>query len=261
LEQFLQETLAELQSMDTEWKNVTEEELREMIKVDWRAAGKWSFIVENPNSKFAEQVAKIWSEIVIEKTENAVLSAQETFMIDQELAALQAEKLNAQLRKEELQRTLISVKNWEETVRDIAPTKPITIEDHWNIINIVTLRANFTPSWQNILQLQPIPSSPLENYHKWIDQVSSVIQIEIVTLEQKISSLNERIIQLSDLYTFKNDMSLGLSPNLVIEKIVYHKARIVRPTSTSILIGGITGLLCWILCQLVIITKYAAYDK
>ncbi len=261
LGQYLQESLAELQMVDPYWKNETEERFREMIKVDWRTAGKWNFIVENPKAEYAEQAVKIWSEIVKKRTENAVLSAQETFMIDQELTVIQAEKLNAQLRKEELQRTMIAINIWKEAVRDTTPNNPVNAKTHWEILNIVTLSADFSPIWQNILQQQPIPGSPLENYYEWIDQVSSIIQSEIVTLEQKISSLDGKTNQLSDLYTYKNDISLGLSPNLAIEKIVHQKPRIVRPTSAFILIGGITGLLGWILYQLVMISRNAAYDK
>jgi len=106
------ESLNQLQQIDPYWKTITEENFREMLEVDWRAAGKWSFIVEHYDAEHAEQAAIIWSDFASNTVKNAVIAAQDTFMIDQELQSIEDKKIEAQLRFEKLQQTKKSIQDW-----------------------------------------------------------------------------------------------------------------------------------------------------
>jgi hypothetical protein len=257
LKEIVNESLTQLQNKNPYWKNISEENFQEMLGVDWRSAGKWSFIVENSNEEHAEEAVVIWSEIVKETAKNAVVASQETFMIDQELQSIQDKLIELKLREVKLQRTQISIQNWKYSIQEFEPDQAIDKEYEWEIINIVTLAADFTPIWQNLLENQPTSDCSINNYFQWIEQVLSIIDLEINSIRNEISSLEKKDDEISKVYSEISNKSLGLSPNLTIEKTIDQKPKLIRPTSTLSIIGGSIGLLTWFLIKLVSIAGFA----
>lgn len=255
LDQYIQETLRKLQQTDPYWKDITEDQFRAMLNSDWRTAGKWSLIVENKDAEYANQAAKTWSETVKEGTDLAVLSARNTFMLDEELKAISEERLQSKLRIEELQSTNETLLSWLDSTSEMALDQQLQPAERWELLAMVTQPALFTPSWQTILNQQPPHDSLIEDYVQWVEQIFPIVENELNSLEERITLLDGQYEQIAGQYSNEADKSLGLSPNLAIEEVYHHPPKIIRPTSTLALIGGVLGLLIWVLTQLVIITK------
>jgi hypothetical protein len=255
IEEYIQETLTKLRQTDPYWKDVTEDQFRAMLDSDWRTAGKWSLIVQNKNAEHAEQAARTWSETVKEGTDLAILSARDTFMLDEELKTISEKRLQSKLRTEELHSTQEALLSWLDANSETELDQQLQPAERWELLAKVVQPALFTPSWQSILEQQPPPKAPIENYLQWVEQILPIIEIELASLEERITSLDEQYEQISVQYSIEADNSLGLSPNLAIEEVHQHPPKIIRPTSTLALIGGILGLLIWVLTQLVMITK------
>jgi len=255
LKEIVNESLTQLQNKNPYWKNISEENFQEMLGVDWRSAGKWSFIVENSNEEHAEEAVVIWSEIVKETAKNAVVASQETFMIDQELQSIQDKLIELKLREVKLQRTQISIQNWKYSIQEFEPDQAIDKEYEWEIINIVTLAADFTPAWQNLLENRPISVYTKNNYINWLDQVFSTIDLELNSIYDEILILEQKDDELGKVYTEISNRSLGLSPNLTIENTINHKPKLIRPKSTLTLIGGCVGLLTFFFIRLLSIAE------
>jgi len=253
LSAIVNESLNQLQQIDPYWKTITEENFREMLEVDWRAAGKWSFIVEHYDPEHAEQAAITWSDFASNTVKNAVIAAQETFMIDQELQSIEDKKIEAQLRIEKLNQTNKSILDWKKTTRDNDLDLAIDNNLKWEIINIITLAADFSPLWQDILNKQPSSEAALKYYNSWINQVSITIDNEIQALQEETTSLEQKDDQLSDHYKEVSYESLGLSPNLAIENVVNYNSELIRPTSTISLIGGGVSLFLWLFIKLIFV--------
>ena len=107
-----------------------------------------------------------------------------------------------------------------------------------------------------LLELQPPEDAPINDFLMWIEETKKVINIEIQDLDQRIIDLDNFIDEQSEQYALESEESLSLSPNIEIERMGDSSVRIVRPTTTFILMGAIIGLLFWLLYQLSLISKY-----
>jgi hypothetical protein len=88
-----------------------------------------------------------------------------------------------------------------------------------------------------------------------------MIEAEITSLEESIMHLEHEQTDLEERYAAQFDLSLGLSPNLEVEKIEIIPAEKVRPAGLMTLAGGICGLLLWIFKELVRISNQIKRDE
>ena len=257
LDEYLQETLKTLQRLDPYWEGTTVDQLRLMLDAGWRSAGAWSLVVEHPDSKRAEQVAQAWSQVVKKNVKDSVASAQKTFMTDQHLESITAERTKAELRRQELFSTRAALQSWEQSLQLLPAGQPLEPAARWKLFALAARLAQFTPGWVALLQDQPAPDSPPESYLGWIDQIIPYMDAELSALGEQIQTLEQKSNELAEQYTLESQNSLGLSPNIEIKELESLPTRIIRPTSRLVLIGGIIGLLIWLLTILVIIARRA----
>jgi hypothetical protein len=255
LQDFIQETLDRLQQTDTYWKNSDSYQLMNILDAEWRTAGLWSLNAEHSDPARASQAVRAWSEVVVERVKESVQSSRNTFMIDYQLQVVVEKLEEDRLRQQDLRFTKISLLEWRRVNQDLPKTQPMKPDERWHILYLGTHLAKFTPSWQSLLENQPSEDSPQVDYFSWIDQIIQQIDADLAPLEQQITDLEEKQDVLEKEYSLEADKSLGLSPNLEIKEVKDLPTKIIRPTSTLALIGGIIGLLIWVLCQLVIITN------
>jgi hypothetical protein len=255
LDEILQETLEKLREDEPYWQQVDIQELRNILGAEWRSAGTWSLVAEASNPERAEQAVRAWSKIAVIRVEDAVQSAQQTAMIDEELQSVIDELLQVRTRKETLKTSQDALKEWADIAQGPAKNEPLDPIERWKVKSIAAGAAQFTPIWMALLDEQPDENAPLKAYIEWIDKISSTIDNELFLLEPRSKRLNADRSQLESQYSQVSKSSLGLSPNIVIEGFQNIPPKRLKPTGNLVLIGGIIGLSSWILLQLVIISR------
>jgi hypothetical protein len=255
MDQFIQPTLEELRRQDEYWENIDPARLRAMLKAEWRTAGTWNLMANNAQPERAVQAAKAWGDVVVPQVKEAVMASRQTFMIDQDLQATAEEQLQSTLRQQELESTRDALQEWIAAAQKLPGSQPLEPAERWRLLGMVTRLARYTPGWMAALQDQPSPEAPPGDYSPWIGQITAYIDTELEALEQRLAFLEAEQSRLSEQYSIASDKSLGLSPNLEVESVDLIATRIVRPTVTLVLVGGIVGLLIWVLIQLVMITR------
>ncbi len=120
---------------------------------------------------------------------------------------------------------------------------------------MVTRLADYSPVWMDVLRNQPEADAKAQAFLEWIDQTLPLLETEAETLHQRILFLNQQQIELATQYSQASQKSLSFSPNIEIQRKEDLNPLKMQPSSTLILIGGVTGLLMGLLSQLVIITR------
>jgi hypothetical protein len=252
---YLEPTLDRLRQADPYWQTVDVAQLRGMLGTEWRSSGTWSLIANHPNSRFAQQAARAWSDVVVEQVPQAVTAARETFQIDQKLQSNEDAILQATLRQRELSAAQKDLLEWQKTAQNTPSDSAVAPTQRWQLLATITRLADFSPVWMNVLQGQPESDAKAQAYLDWIDQTLPVLEDEAATMRQRVIYLNQQQIDLATQYAQESQKSLSFSPNIEIQRKEDIKPLKMRPTSTLILVGGVTGLLIGLLLQLVIITK------
>ena len=254
LESFLQPTLDGLQAEDPYWEAISIEELRAMLSSEWRTTGTWSLMANHPDPEHARQAVRIWSDVSVQMISKAVEAARNTFMIDQELQADENALLKASLRLRDLTAAIQSLQSWQQSSSQLDPGKPLEAEERWQVLPLATWPAEYTPPWIEALKNQPPAEAPREAYHAWIDQLISLMETETSAQKERTAFIDQRMISKVGQYSIELHGSLGFSPNIEVQRKEDLGTRVVRPSSTFILIGGIIGMLIWLLTQLIIIS-------
>ena len=123
--------------------------------------------------------------------------------------------------------------------------------ERWTLVSTISFPAEFTPAWMALLQAQPAEDSPLADYRDWVNLALTAIQTELLVLQDRSLALDQSLTEAASQFAIESKESLSFSPNIEIERKEDLEVRTVRPTSSFILIGGIIGLLVWLLLELV----------
>jgi hypothetical protein len=254
MDSYLAATLDKLRQADPYWQTVDVAQLRKMLEIEWRSSGTWSLIANHPNSHFAQQAAKAWSEVVVELVTQSVTAARDTFRIDQTLQSNEDALTQATLRQRELTAAQKELQAWQKIAQDSPAEGAMEPATRWRLLAIVTRLADYSPAWTNVLNTQPESGAKTQAYLDWIDQTLPLLGTEAETMHQRIAFLNQQQIELAEQFSQTSQKSLSFSPNIEIQRKEDLAPVKLRPASALILIGGVTGLLMGLLSQLVIIT-------
>ncbi len=254
MDSYMAATLDRLSQADAYWKTVDIDQMRKMLEIEWRSSGTWSLIANHPNSHFAQQAAEAWSDVVVELVTQSVTAARDTFRIDQTLQSNEDALLQATLRRRELTAAQKILQDWQETAQDSPPEGTLEPAQRWRLLATITRLANSSPAWMNVLNSQPEAKANTQAYLDWIDQTLPLLETETDTMQQRIDFLNQQQIELATQFSQISQKSLSFSPNIEIQRKEDLAPVKLRPSSTLILVGAVTGLLMALLSQLVIIT-------
>ena len=255
MDSYLTATLDRLRQADPYWQTVDVAHLRGMLETEWRSSGTWSLIANHPVLLFAQQAARKWSDVVIEQVPQAVMAARDTFRIDQKLQSNENAILQATLRLRELSAAQKGLQEWLKFSQNNPPESAVESTQRWQLLATITRLADYSPVWMEVLHNQPEADAKTETYLVWIDHTLPLLETEAATMHQRIVFLNQQQIELATQYSQASRKSLSFSPNIEIQRKEDLTPLKMRPSSTLILVGGITGLLIGLLAQLVIITR------
>ena len=249
---FIEATLAQLQSEDAYWQQFSKEDLSELLETDWRSAGTWSLFAKYSDPERASQVVEAWADQIAPRIKDAVQAAQDTFMIDQELETSAQASVQAEIRWMALIEARSLLQTWQKNAASLPQDQPPEPAERWRVLSLATQLAQFTPAWTALLEDQPAATESLASYIAWIDQVTALMDAEATELAQRGRQLDQQQIDLAVRYSAASHASLGLSPNLEILNLQTITPKVVRPTGTLIIIGGLAGLFAWIFFQLAV---------
>jgi hypothetical protein len=259
LDDILRATLAALQEQSAGWEHVTVSELRKILQAEWRSAGKWSLVAESFNSKQAVQASRVWSQVVVKRIGEAIQSAQDMLRLDIQMQAITQNQVQMDMRDEELKKMKASLPGMRQTIAGMQAGQALEPLQRWRVLSLITRLADFSPSWVALLAVQPGPDALPRAYPGWLDQASAMVDSELPVLQGQLDGLEQERVGLLVEYTRQSKSSLGVSPNLVIEELsdAPTEVSIPRPTGLVTLVGGVLGLLAWVMTRLVQISRRA----
>lgn len=255
LDETIQATLAALRQYDLAWEKVSESDFRLMLEADWRSAGIWSLSATHSNKEAAQQAAQTWSETAVSLVKSAVTSAENSFMIDQQLLAVAEEQSQAKLRAQELAALKESLAEWSDYATNLPQDQPIEAAQAWQLLAMVARLAEFDPAWTTVLDRQPPATAVPSEYLQWLGNIRVLIDLEQDSLQSQTAYLEAEHASLAVNYRLENKKSLGLSPNLAVEKIETLPVEAVRSPAMVALVGGGVGLLGWFFLRIMIASR------
>jgi len=256
MDDVVKKTLTKLRQEDDFWQDVTRDELRAMLHAYWRNPGKWLLVAENPNPKHARQAAAAWQDVVVERIDAATASAQETMALDMRLQAMANAQTQASARLSDLNQVRAALLDWQTKANQWTADQPIQSEDRGQLFSLVNRVGGSETAWESLLNEFPAVDAPTQAYLAWLDQVIPSIDNEISLVQAQIDSFEQERKSLVEAYGAASKESMGLSANLEVDKVSQAQPHqtIVRPTSTLMLIGGIFGLMVFVIIWLLQLT-------
>jgi len=257
---FLDKTLASLCQQDPAWQQVDADGLRNMLDAEWRTAGDWDLVAVDRRSERAQQAVQAWSAVVVEQVDLAVKASQDAFMLDERLqeagASLQREQRRIEAMTVAGQVFMIQLHQLGLLPQD----DPIAPDRRYVLSGLVTEVAGDDAGWAELLATQPREGATVMEVRGWLSVVVSRFNIDAspTQLPARMATLEKQYADLRSQYQQAQAASLSLSPNLTIKDVSPVHSETVRPASTLALIGGLLGLLGWLLLELVRITRRSA---
>lgn len=251
----LRAALEKLRTQDPYWNNIDADGLRAMLDSEWRTAGAWRLSVFHGDGRRARQALEAWSEQIMTVIPQAVSAARETFVLDQQLGEANRDLTAARLRQTTLLQAEAGLQAWREQAAGLPADQSLSPKARWQVFSLSTAHALDTPAWQALLDAQPKPDAPANEYLSWSEQVLAEVRAELAALPEQIQVQEIQAQDLQARYDAAASASLSLSPNLAVESIGAVQVEKMRPTATLALVGAFLGMLAGLLLQLVRITR------
>ena len=251
----VQATLERLRAADPAWEAVTAEELRSMLRAEWRTAGIWKLAASHPDPQMAAEAVQAWSAAAGETVQVAVAASRRLLALDQQMAQSTAAVLEAEGRLQGLQSSEKGLRGWIAQSDRLAPDQPLPPADRWQIFSLVVAYSGDDAAWSELLAARPEADAAASAYRQWAEAALGRIQTDLAVLPDRVAALQSAQQALEIEYDEAAEASLGLSPNIELEGYGAVESQAVRPASTLALIGAFLGLVGWLAAQLVRITR------
>lgn len=258
---YLSETQDRLVDIDPYWQSVTLEELREMLQVSWRNAGRWMLSADADTAEHAQQALETWQEVILEKTGHAIESSKKLFELELALRSLNDELVAAQTCLSILEGVSQRLGENVALLRSADPDAQLSQQDRDNLNNLIPTIDKCGTGWQSFRDQFPVEGSLISEYFAWIELVDIAISQELALLGVAVENLAEDISSANSDWEAALQSGQGLSASLVLTKIGENVQQVkqIRSYSLVTLVGGFLGLLTWFLAFLFKITR-AAYQ-
>lgn len=248
----LDETLSRLQLVDPYWQGVSRQDLAEMLHVYWRNAGKWRLVAEHEDPLRAAQAVIAWQDVVVEQVHAAVAQAQNALLLGDEWEAVAQEKARLVSQMSEMDQIRRELLAWQDRLSQRSESQPVAEAERLMLAGLLD-RPQQGDAWQAFLATLPGSGSSNGALTGWIEQALLILEGQAQILQARIDEIEQQQALLAQRYTEALDDSLGLSPELLVQKISDRKLEqtVVRSTGIAILVGAGIGLILWCLIWLV----------
>jgi hypothetical protein len=140
----------------------------------------------------------------------------------------------------------------QSDLEQLPQDQPLDSLARWDLLAQTSRAADWGAGWQAALEAFPAPDETPSAYLRWIERILTLIAADLETLPAQLERLETQYDDLAEEYARAAEKSLALSPNLSVEapEQVDSQVEVVRPVNTLMLVGGILGVLTWLLWEL-----------
>jgi len=240
----LEGTLYHLRQQDPYWEGVTPADLRPRLHAYWRNAGKWRLAAEDQDPARAEALAAAWSAAVVEWVDAASGHAQVMLDLEARSRRLANEKVDLAQRATTLMEVQAALQAWQAEAG--AADRPLEELERWRLLSLAARLVETDPAGQALLDEAPAAGSPVSESLPWVERVLVYAGDELQLVQARLAEAEaghaEVYQQLENAYL----TSSGLTAYVQVEPLPGEvRARAVRPTALTALVGGLLGLLAW----------------
>lgn len=256
LDPVIDHTLDSLRDIDPYWESIDRIDLRNMLHVYWRNAGKWRLVAEHLEADHAQQAVIAWETAVVEHSQQAIEQSHQVIKLHIQMQAIadqQAEILQQQSENNSLFRKFEDIQKLIDESASDQILEPDVRQELWNRVSIAATQ----PEWLAILESFPTQNFEVQAYQSWLDQAKQLSQIKSDNLDENAIAFDKNYALLAEKYATASEKSLGLSTSLNIEPITTELPQItqIRPIGLLLLIGTLLGVIVWLLFNLVQISQ------
>ena len=247
-DEVMQETLSRLQTEDPTWNSYTVDDLRLKVHTYWRNAGEWRLVAEAPTAAQSEALVNTWEQVVLEQLDQALQQARSAFDLSTRMGAVSANLADLKADSAKLEQVQQVLKKWKESVGS-GNSQPLTELDRWMLTSRVAQIAGWDPASMALLGETPHSEAAASDYIPWIDKALALITAQLDVIGPQTSQLQAEYDQLYAEHAVALAASRGLTSYLSAGSLdqADHPARQIRPVSQMVFVGGLLGLLVWVL--------------
>jgi hypothetical protein len=248
----LQGTLARLGESDDYWQTLDVDELRGMLDVAYRNTGRWRLVAETGSPQHSTQVVQVWTDVLLEKYQQAMMSASTLIVVDKQLQALSQSLSQAQMRQATLRNAKQAVQDWQARLESMPGNATLDSLQRWGLLSWASRSAGLDSAWKQLLEEIPEDGAEVSAYQPWVARLSQSIDAEQVLVRNQIAGMQAEKDSLQEQFEQASVASRGLSATLEVGRLSEDAPRVeaVRPTGLTALIGGVLSLLVWLLLWL-----------
>ena len=254
---YLTETLHRLRAIDPYWDSVDQQALRNVLSANWRNAGVWLLSANADTESRADNAVDIWRDVILDFTEETITSSQALFQLELTLRSLNDQLVQNQLQMTILKGSLNQLRESERELSKLDQNAALPDEYHQQLLALNIQLADVLPAGALVLSSFPEQNSTVASYLGWIEQLSSLIEDQILSLQVREEILVQEISDVSVVWEAALQDGQGLSATLNLENRNNSspEVRQIRPYGIAALIGSMVGLLVWIGFLLIKITR------
>lgn len=249
---FLLDTLERLRQTDSRWNDVSPDELKTKLRGSWRNAGRWHLTAETRTREMAIQAVETWAAVIDERVNAALEHARQVVALDTRQVRTADEITALERRQQTLTQVQTRLESMQSDLEQLPQDQPLDSLARWNLLAQASRAADWGAGWQAALEAFPAPDETPSAYLRWIERILTLIAADLEALPAQLERLEAQYDDLAEEYARAAEKSLALSPNLSVEapEQVDPEVEVVRPVNTLMLVGGILGVLTWLLWEL-----------
>jgi hypothetical protein len=249
----LQGTLARLVQTDSYWQRVDVSQLRSMLEVAYRNTGRWRLIAETGSPQRSTQLVQAWTDVLLENYQQAMASAATLNVVDKQLQAISQSLAQAQVRQANLQGAHQAIQDWQTRLQSMPDEATLDDLQRWGLLAWASRSAGLDSAWKELLEGIPAEGAQVSDYRPWVARLSQSIDAELALVQNQIADFQAEKAALQEQFEQASIASRGLSATLEVGRLSQDAPSVVpvRPTGLTALVGGVLGLLVWVLLWLV----------
>lgn len=248
----LQETRERLVTQSNHWDTTDSNNLDQNLHVYWRNAGEWRLVAEADTPEQAQELLSTWEQVILEQIEEASGHASATLELSTRVDNLNNQLLAIRQRALELEQISQSLQDWIQSVGDTNASQTVETSTRWFLLAQVAAAVRWNPEGKDLIESAPPADASASNYIPWSEKTLAFINQELASLQPQETQLATEYEQLYAQWYQERDASQGLTAYLVVKPLDDRETQVqaVRSTGMMAFVGGLLGLLAWMLVWL-----------
>lgn len=254
---YIHETLIRLREKNSDWSTISDQDLRKMLSANWRNAGLWRLVANGSTSKQAAEAVEIWKNVILEKTLESIASSRDLFRLELALRSLNNELMDVQLQQAALEAIQAELEQFQFKLSSTSSNEILSESDRLELFNTANQLTGFILVEQDLINKFPQAGSQVKDYLTWLEKLNLVVKNDLSLFELRYAVIRDQISKVSSEWADGLDNASGLAATLNLEDrhSDNHRIEELHSYSLSALIGGLLGLLVWIMVFLIRVTR------